>query len=227
MKVLLTHNDFYIVHKPADVGFHDESKIGAGFFNLCQTFFNEDLFPVHRLDKITSGVIILARNKSTATWFQQAFEQGDVEKIYIALANNKPKKKQGSVIGNMQKARQSQWKLTQKKNNPAVTRFFSLGIENPNIKGLRAFLLKPETGKTHQLRVALKSLGSPILGDSLYGGEKSDRGYLHALAIKFNYAGELIEVFDLPEQGDVFIKHQQVLKDFSSSPFERKWPGKN
>lgn len=227
MKVLFTHNDFYIVHKPADVGFHDESEIGTGFFNQCQTFFNEDLFPVHRLDKITSGVMVLARNKSTATWFQQAFEQGDIEKVYIALASNKPKKKQGSVIGDMAKARQRQWKLIKQKTNPAVTRFFSLGIENNDIKGLRAFLLKPETGKTHQLRVALKSLGSPILGDSLYGGEASDRGYLHALAIKFNYRDESIEVLDLPEQGMSFLQHQSLLKEFSVSPFERKWPGKN
>lgn len=227
MKVLLSHNDFYIVHKPANVGFHDESEFGAGFFNQCQSFFNEDLFPVHRLDKITSGVLVLARNKSTATWFQQAFEQGDIEKIYIALASNKPKKKQGSVIGDMAKARQSQWKLTQQKTNPAITRFFSLGIENQDIQGLRAFLLKPETGKTHQLRVALKSLGSPILGDALYGGQGSDRGYLHALAIKFNYAGEPIEVLDLPEQGEIFLNHESLLRDFSISPFERKWPGKN
>ena len=61
----------------------------------------------------------------------------------------------------MQKARNGAWKLCQSKENPAITRFESVSCE-PN---LRLFILKPQTGKTHQLRVAMKSLGSPILGD--------------------------------------------------------------
>ena len=59
---------------------------------------------------------------------------------------------------------------------------------------LRLFILQPKTGKTHQLRVAMKSLGSPILGDALYGGDSADRTYLHAYQLSFDYFGQAIQI---------------------------------
>ncbi|MDA8622456.1 TIGR01621 family pseudouridine synthase, partial [Psychrosphaera sp.] len=183
--VAFTHSDFYIVIKPANINFHDEGEVGQGFFNRCVKHFNEELFPVHRLDKVTSGLLILARNNRAAIWFQKAFSERTINKYYLAVSNMKPKKKQGAIIGDMEKARRSQWKLVKTKHNPAVTRFFS--FTNPESIGVRLYLLKPESGKTHQLRVALKSLSAPILGDQLYGGEVSDRVYLHSARLDFNY----------------------------------------
>lgn len=225
IQLVYTHDDFYIVSKPANVGFHDEQGVSKGFFNQCCEHFSEQLYPVHRLDKITSGLIILARNQQATTWFQQAFENRQVSKLYLALSSAKPKKKQGSVIGDMTKSRNSQWKLTKSKQNPAVTRFLSWGIENPELKGLRLFLVKPETGKTHQIRVALKSLGSPIVGDSLYGGADADRGYLHAFGLSFQYQDELIELYKAPEQGDWFNKFASVIANMTEDGFSNNWPG--
>ena len=224
IELVLTHKDFYVVNKPADVGFHDEQD-ETGFFNQCAKHFAESLFPVHRLDKLTSGLLILARNKTAATWFQQAFTEKRIAKLYLALADAKPKKKQGSIIGDMTKSRNSQWKLTKTKQNPAITRFFSWGIEQQDITGLRLFLIKPETGKTHQIRVALKSLGSAILGDKLYNGATSDRGYLHALALKFDYQGEQIELCQVPTQGQYFLKHKEFIAQQTECAFDNNWPG--
>ncbi|MDQ6586783.1 MAG: hypothetical protein Q5539_07740, partial [Haemophilus parainfluenzae] len=69
---------------------------------------------------------------------------------------------------------------------------------------LRLFILKPQTGKTHQLRVAMKSLGSPILGDALYGKntEKIDRTYLHAARLQFEFKGQAFDVFTPPKEGE-------------------------
>lgn len=70
------------------------------------------------------------------------------------------------------------------------------------------FLLKPETGKTHQLRVAMKSLGAPILGDAMYGltleAAKEERTYLHACALRFSIGTEQISVCSVPSVGAEF-----------------------
>jgi len=241
--LVFEHPDFYVVDKPYGIGFHDEDVSSAnengtdgtdstekqmGFFNLCAAHFAETLFPVHRLDKLTSGLLILARNKTAATWFQQAFENKHIQKYYLALSDTKPKKKQGSIIGDMAKARLSQWKLLKTKENPSVTRFFNWGLPLASIKGLRLFLIKPETGKTHQIRVALKSLGSAILGDTLYGSSDSennaDRGYLHALMLNFEYAEQEIKLISFPNSGVLFLENQQTIEELVAQPELHNWP---
>ena len=227
ISLVYKHKDFYVVNKPSGIGFHDEHEnesIIKGFFNQCCEFFAEDLFPLHRLDKVTSGLLIIGRNKQAAQWFQNAFEQKLIEKIYLALTNSKPKKKQGAIIGDMQKARDSQWKLLKSKVNPAKTQFFSFAIEDAQYTRLRLCLLKPETGKTHQLRVALKSLSAPILGDTLYGGEAADRVYLHAFAIRFSYQNETFEFEQPPNAGLGFLSHETQIAQLTKLPFKRNWP---
>lgn len=205
IEIIYKHRDFIIIDKPCNISVHkDNDEIGltqkvAEQLNLPQVWL------VHRLDKITSGLLILALNEGAASTLSQLFADHLVQKNYLALSTHKPKKKQGLIIGDMQKARRGAWKLCQTRDNPAITRFFSVSCETH----LRLFILKPQTGKTHQLRVAMKSLGSPILGDTLYGGnsEKSDRTYLHAYALEFVYLGERIAVRHPPAYGKFFLQH--------------------
>lgn len=229
MQIIDTHSDFYIVNKPAGVGFHDEQtnegKI-TGFFNRVCQHLSEDLFPVHRLDKMTSGLLILARNKACAQSFQTMFEQKQVEKVYIAITDKKPKKKQGSIVGDMSKARGGQWKLLKSQENPAITRFFSWGAVTEDNAPYRLKVLKPETGKTHQLRVACKSLGAPIVGDELYGGSSADRGYLHAFALRFCIQQQSYEYRMLPESGELFNRLTTDTMTKLQRPFELPWAGK-
>ena len=142
----------------------------------------------------------MALNAESAAEFFRLFSEHHIQKTYLALSNQKPKKKQGLIVGDMQKARNGAWKLCQSKENPAITRFESVSCE-PN---LRLFILKPQTGKTHQLRVAMKSLGSPILGDTLYGKntENIDRTYLHAARLQFEFKGQAFDVFTPPKEGE-------------------------
>ncbi|CAM9871740.1 unnamed protein product [Heterosigma akashiwo] len=153
--------------------------------------YQGDVFSVHRLDKVTSGLLVLAKTKDTQTLLQQAFEKKAVQKYYVAMSDKKPQKKIGSVVGDMVKSRRSQWKLTRTKDNPSVTKFVSWKLKTDGTGPLYAFLLKPETGRTHQLRVALKSVAAPILGDPLYGpaSKDADRCYLHAAGIGIELEG--------------------------------------
>ena len=200
LEIVYQTDDFIIIYKPCGLSVHkDQSEIGLTTL-LAEQLDVPQVWLVHRLDKVTSGLLILALNAESAAEFFRLFSEHHVQKTYLALSNQKPKKKQGLIIGDMQKVRNGAWKLCQSKENPAITRFESVSCE-PN---LRLFILKPQTGKTHQLRVAMKSLGSPILGDALYGKktENIDRTYLHAARMQFEFKGQTFDVFTLPKEGE-------------------------
>lgn len=200
LDIIYQTDDFIIIYKPCGISVHkDQSEIGLTTL-LAEQLGIPQVWLVHRLDKVTSGLLILALNTESAAEFFRLFSEHHIQKTYLALSNQKPKKKQGLIVGDMQKARNGAWKLCQSKENPAITRFESVSCE-PN---LRLFILKPQTGKTHQLRVAMKSLGSPILGDTLYGKntENIDRTYLHAARLQFEFKGQAFDVFIPPKEGE-------------------------
>ena len=137
-----------------------------------------------------------------------AFAEGRVSKHYVALSDRQPKKKQGTIRGDMAKARRGSWKLLHTTDNPAVTKFTSVGV--PGIRpGLRMFIVRPATGRTHQIRVAMKGLGSPVLGDTRYAkklaAQQEDRTYLHAAAISFLLDGCHCHITCQPHIGAAFV----------------------
>ncbi|KAL9178324.1 hypothetical protein ACHAXT_001752 [Thalassiosira profunda] len=193
------------------------------------------LYGVHRLDKVTSGILLFAKDSATASELMCKFNNKEIQKYYVAISGKKPKKgKQGWVKGEMVLGRRGSYKLVNSSRKPkiaeddsgegmddddrtakrsigyAVTRFFTAGLGNlqmvPQLldptEGSEgraipktAILFQPHTGRTHQLRVAAKSVGLPILGDARYGGGRLetstadgtdwDRTYLHACAMHF------------------------------------------
>ncbi len=199
-------DDFLLINKDAGVSFHQDGDF-PGLPGLVREKTGvAALFPVHRLDKMTSGLLVFAKNKKTAHDLSGQFSTGNVEKYYLALSDKVPKKKQGLIQGDMLRARRGAWRLSRTRSNPAITRFVSF----PLVEGLRLFILRPYTGKTHQLRVALKSIGAPALGDSLYHPENSqgvlqpDRGYLHSFFLAFHLAGTYYDFACTPAQGVYF-----------------------
>ena len=220
LDIVYQTDDFIIIYKPCGLSVHkDQSEIGLTTL-LAEQLGVPQVWLVHRLDKVTSGLLILALNAESAAEFFQLFSEHHIQKTYLALSNQKPKKKQGLIVGDMQKSRNGAWKLCQSKENPAITRFESVSCK-PN---LRLFILKPQTGKTHQLRVAMKSLGSPILGDSLYGKntENIDRTYLHAARLQFEFKGQSFDVFSPPKEGEWWHREnvQSQIQKFGSASAE-------
>ena len=175
------------------------------------------IYGVHRLDRATSGILLLAKDKETAGLLTQKFRRRDVIKYYFAISSKKPKKqKQGWVKGDMAKGRRGAWMLQKTLDDPAITRFFTAGLGAlggdvvEELKQLAAdmasggggggpipktaILFRPHTGRTHQLRVAAKAIGMPILMDPYYGdgnaaaslsplSKNVQRTYLHASAL--------------------------------------------
>ncbi|WP_139742083.1 pseudouridine synthase, partial [Aeromonas dhakensis] len=164
-RILAQHKDFMVINKGPGLGMHDETDeaglLHPGLVSRVKADTGLLLYPVHRLDKMTSGLVLLARTTEANRALSMAFAAREVSKQYLALSDRKPKKKQGWVKGDMQKGRGGSWMLTRTLDNPAISWFDSVSVR----EGLRLYRIKPQTGKTHQIRVALKSVGAPILGD--------------------------------------------------------------
>jgi len=228
LTVIDHQDDFIVINKPHGVSFHDEENIGSGLFSQlkCQLQAQcglTELYPVHRLDKMTSGLIIMAKSNAAARAFQELFQQHQVEKYYLAIAEGKPKKKQGLIKGDMAKSRRGMWKLLRSTDNPAISQFHSYTIAPKQ----RLYLIKPHSGKTHQIRVALNSIGVPILGDSLYSSQNvsTDRGYLHAFGLAFTLQGKRYQYCLEPNEGTSFKtpSAHAAIKQLTP-PWQLSWP---
>ena len=195
-EILLRHPDFVAINKPAGLCVHQDGAAERFTGRLAQQLGVARVWLLHRLDKPTGGVLLLALNPEAASVLAQQFAAHSMHKTYLALSSQKPAKKQGWVKGDMAKARRGAWKLLRTQHNPALTRFHSRSIA----PGLRLFVLQPLSGKTHQLRVAMKSLGSPILGDTLYGGQAAERLFLHAWRLQFDYASVSFCITAAPDE---------------------------
>jgi len=234
-QIIFQHHDFIVVTKDENVNFHDEGDLGQGLFSQVKQKISavttpleksdtSELYPVHRLDKMTSGLMIFAKTKAAAQTFGQLFSEHKIEKYYIAISDKKPAKKQGLIKGDMAKSRRGMWKLLRSMENPAITQFFSYALTAPN----RLYILKPHSGKTHQLRVALSSIGSPILGDEQYHAKtqvQNDRGYLHAYGLRFTYLEETYEFVAPPTSGEHFLEQTTVNRlNTLGKPWLLSWP---
>jgi len=221
VQIIFQNSDFIIFNKPANLNFHSEDG-EAGFVVLaCKQLNIPQLYSVHRLDKMTSGLIILAKSSEIANEFTKLFQNREIQKFYLAISLRKPKKKQGWVKGDMGSSRRGTYKLLKTKENQAVTEFISTSLR----VGERLFLVKPHTGKTHQIRVALKSVGSPIAGDIRYANaneaKEEDRGYLHAYALSFLFKGEKFNFVSKPIDGERFLSQEiQTQLDEWTKPWE-------
>lgn len=224
--ILFTHPDFIVINKHPNVSVHKDDGDTMLLQEVSKQTQDTQLYLIHRLDKMTSGILLLGRNARAASELSRLFAERRVEKYYLAIGSKKPKKKQGLVMGDMERSRRSAWKLMNTRNNPAITQFFSAAA----VPGERVFLCKPHTGKTHQIRVALKSVGSAILGDPIYNSSSvADRGYLHAFALRFEINQQAFQFVCDPRDNNLLgnkwqdeITSQSI--DAWLKPWELTWP---
>lgn len=144
---------------------------------------------VHRLDKDTSGVILIAKTKESRFFLAKQFQKRSIEKTYWALVVGKVKDKEGEIIAPLGRAPYERKKIIvgSPLNKEAIT-YFKVKEEFSSFTLLE---IKPKTGRTHQIRVHLSYIGHPILGDREYctkwniGDHKVKRQLLHAYRLEF------------------------------------------
>lgn len=224
-ELIESNKDFLIIYKKPNASFHSENNECGLFETVKQCEGLQELYPVHRLDKVTSGILVMAKTAAANQELVKQFKDRDIEKYYLAISAKKPKKKQGLIKGDMEAARRGAWKLLPTQLNPAITQIFSSALG----EGRRLFIVKPHSGKTHQIRVALKSIGAPIMGDILYADAAScvdvDRVYLHAYSLAFTLVGKNYRFTELPREGSAFLNGEftSAIQEFLN-PWELSWP---
>ncbi len=128
---------------------------------------------VHRLDRDTSGVLVLARTAEAARWLGDAFKGRDTDKVYWAVVAGVPKIRQGTIdlkLAKLPGKAGERVVVDEREGKKAITDYAVV----EDIKGVASWLaLKPITGRTHQLRAHLEAIGHPILGDGKYGGKSA------------------------------------------------------
>lgn len=163
---------------------------------------------VHRLDKETSGVLIVARNQETFNYLKSLFQRHLIKKTYLALVYGKLKEKSGIIdkpIG-IKSGSTKRSIYSSKMQKEAITEYKVIKFLKLNGEDYSLLEVSPKTGRTHQIRVHLTAIGHPIVGDRLYGGKHPaptglTRQFLHARSIEFTLpTGERMRFeADLPE----------------------------
>jgi len=139
---------------------------------------------VHRLDRATSGVIITAKNASAMIYLQKQFSQRKTKKTYLAIIEGWPQLEQAVIDAPIERnPKKPQTFRVGSGGKPAQTEYKILEKFEKNGKPYSFIELKPVTGRTHQLRVHLKHIGHPIVGDKVYG-KPAQHMYLHAASLE-------------------------------------------
>ena len=144
---------------------------------------------VHRLDQPTSGVLLFARTSKAAARLSEQFREGTVEKVYWAVIDGAINPPAGEMIDWLWKDPLSKHVQALKVSAPDAKQARMQYQTRAQAQGYSLLELRPQTGRTHQLRVQLASRGRPIIGDSMYGSERrfADGIALHASRLMFQH----------------------------------------
>ncbi len=185
LNVIYEDDSLAIIHKPAGILVSGNKRFtieNALPFNLKKSNLIDALEhpqAIHRLDYPTSGLLLIGKTVSSTIQLNKLFEQKKIKKIYHAIIIGKPDKKQDTI-------------QTAIDTKPACSEFEVLDFQaSARFEFLSLVQLSPKTGRTHQLRIHMASIGHPILGDKRYGKEdlilKGKGLYLHASGLAFNH----------------------------------------
>lgn len=205
LPIIYQDTDVIVINKPSGVLTHSKGALNseptvASFIGdkISKELQGNRAGIIHRLDRDTSGVIICAKNMAAQTWLQKQFSERKVQKHYLAIVEGQPKPAQALIdapiarnpknprsfmVSSSGKSAQTEYQVTRSIQRDGKT--FSL------------LALKPITGRTHQLRVHLKYLGRPVVGDSFYGNPDSNF-MLHASRLKLTLPSGQRKIFSAP-----------------------------
>lgn len=202
LDIIFENDDLIVVNKPAGMVVHPAAGHASGTLVNAVLGYDPDLEGiggeerpgvVHRLDKATSGLILMAKNERAHRWLQDQFRLRKVDKTYLALVDGKPPTPAGRVeahIGRDPKQRKKMAIVSESKGREAVSEYKT--VEEFDKHTLLEF--HPHTGRTHQIRLHCAFLKCPIVGDEVYGRKtptiEIGRHFLHAHRLKITLPNE-------------------------------------
>jgi len=226
LEIVFENDDLIAVNKPAGMVVHPAGGHHSGTLVHAALAHAGDIEGVggvqrpgivHRLDKDTSGIILLAKNDAAHQWLQEEFRSRRVEKTYLALVDGIPPTARGRVeaaIGRDPVDRKRMAVVHPGKGRSAVSEYSTLAKYDHHT----LLEVHPVTGRTHQIRLHMAFLGCPIVGDRIYGRRHPSlnlgRQFLHAARLKIRLPGEsdLVE-FEAPLPDDL----SNILDSFDAA----------
>jgi len=215
LEILKESDSWAVINKPIGISVHPSKteQTNQTIVNALVSHFKKNLSEnfdiiedqkiprpglVHRLDKTTSGTLLIAKNNQAHQFFQEHWKD-DVGKVYYAIVEGIPPKK-GKIESGI--TRNPQFRNKMMACDDETSKWAKTLFETIERKGNRSLLkIKILTGRTHQIRVHLSSIGFPILGDVLYGGAEAERIFLHAESLTF-------PDFDNPQKEKIIIESE-------------------
>ena len=202
LDIIFENNDLMVVNKPAGMVVHPAAGHTSGTLVHAALGHAPEMMGiggekrpgvVHRLDKDTSGLIIIAKNDQAHRWLQDQFRLRKTIKTYLALVDGKPPTPSGRIeapVGRDSVHRKLMTITTYKKGREAVSEYRTLEIFSNHV----LLEVHPLTGRTHQIRLHLKYIGCPVAGDKVYGHTHSTipikRHFLHASQLTIELPNE-------------------------------------
>lgn len=178
------------LNKPRGISVQDGTNVGYDFVKSIEYALKEKFFIVHRIDKETSGIFLLAKNLKTAQEISELFKNNEIKKEYLAVVNPIPKQESAVIsdpiyVEGVRKDSKTSYRILKKDLR----------------KDVAVLIVNPETGRKHQIRIHLSKIGSPIVGDKKYFGNMkiSKKLKLFANKITIPHFGTFSVNFDLDE----------------------------
>ena len=202
-EIIFNNDDYIVINKSPGVAVQGGTKSFKNLMDIyskSKFFKNSKPYTVHRLDKETSGVMIIAKNRKYAQLFTSLFRIRKIYKTYLAICIGEIKNIKGILVDNLEK-KENNKKIYEK----AITNYKVL---NKNSQ-FSLVELKPLTGRKHQLRKQTSLIGHPIVGDDKYSTnqKKTKKLMLHASSIKFKINGKNLEYSaNLPDHFLKFLR---------------------
>lgn len=223
LDIIFEDDDLAIINKPAGMMVHsgagatDADRNRGTLVNALLHRFRKlsgvggEVRPgiVHRLDKATSGVMVVAKNDEAHRGLSAQFSRREVKKKYVALVHGWMKNEKGTIDSSISRDRVHRTKMTTRRaRGRAATSHYAVRQQIDSAYGKFGLLdIKIDTGRTHQIRVHLSSIGHPVVGDTLYGAPKVLRGknkaittlprnFLHSASLEFKHprTGENVSI---------------------------------
>lgn len=201
LEILYEDDDCLVINKPVGVlshskgAFNPEATVASFAEPYLKDMDGDRAGIVHRLDRATSGVIIVAKTSEALSWLQKQFSERKVNKTYYAVVKGEVDPEEAVIdipIG--RNPHDPKTFRVANDGKPATTQYKVEGAGN----GYTLLKLMPQTGRTHQLRVHLKHLGRPIVGDNVYEGDSHDRLLLHAESLELTLPNRQRKTFSAP-----------------------------
>ena len=202
LPIIYEDDNVIVVNKPAGIISHargrfwQEASVASFIRDRISGMDGERGGIVHRLDRATSGVMICARNEATLKYLQKQFSDRKVQKEYVAIVSGVIDPVEAIIdVGIERDEKDPKRFIVSKTGKPSQTHYTSKLMKS----GYSRVEMQPKTGRTHQLRLHLKYIGHPIVGDELYGGETAERLMLHAGKLTITLGDGDVMTFDAPQ----------------------------